>query len=130
MTNLEDILTRLWTSVGGCRVAALAGMDGLLIERHPAPETAGALHQSLSPEDLAHVVADLTTVLGVMTGEMSRHVGGRIDEVVALSEHGGYLARRVGHDLFCLVVVSASAELDNVRRQVEQTARELAVAVA
>lgn len=130
MTNLEDILARLWTSVEGCRVAALAGMDGLLIERHPAPAAAGGLRQAPEPEDLAHVVADLTSVLFIVAGEMSRNVGGRVDEVIALGEHGGYLARRVDDELFCLVMVGATADLGNVRKQAEQTARELAVAVA
>lgn len=130
MTNLEDILARLWTNVEGCRVAALAGMDGLLIERHPAPAAAGTLRQSPEPEDLAHVVADLTSVLSIVAGELSRTVGGRVDEVIALGERGGYLARRIDDDLFCLVLVGAGAELGNVRKQVEQTSRELAVAVA
>ncbi len=89
MTNLEDVLARLWSQLPGCRVAAVVGMDGLLVERHP-PETNG-LGSAPAADELEHVAADLTTVLTLVAGEMSRQVGGAIDELVALGETGGYL---------------------------------------
>lgn len=124
MTNLEDVLARLWSQLPGCRVAAVVGMDGLLVERHP-PETNG-LGSAPAADELEHVAADLTTVLTLVAGEMSRQVGGAIDELVALGETGGYLARRIEPELFLFVVVGASADLGAVRREVAAVCEQLA----
>ncbi len=130
MTDLEDILAGLWSRLHGCQVAAVVGMDGLLIERHPAPTDQGSLRQSPPDSELDHVAADLTSSLTQVAGEMSRQLAGRIDELIALGENGGYLARRVGDDLFCFVMVNASSDLGSVRREVEAVSRELLTAFA
>ncbi|HEX7002325.1 MAG TPA: hypothetical protein VF164_11590 [Trueperaceae bacterium] len=125
MTDLEDILARSWAHVEGCRVVAVAGMDGLLIERHPAKDDDPVLAGAPEPETLAHIVAEVTTLFGVASGAMSRELGSPVSELVALGETGGYLARRINPDLFCLFVTGPSADLTNVRSEAEELAREL-----
>jgi len=130
MTDLEDILARAWARVGGCRVVAVAGMDGLLIERHPNVQDDPALAGAPAPEALEHVVAEVTTLFGVTAGAMSRELGSPVSELVALGETGGYLARRVTPELFCLFVTGATADLANVRSEAEELARDLSGAFA
>ncbi len=125
MTDLEDILARAWSRVGGCRLVAVAGMDGLLIERHPNKLDDPSLAGAPEAEALEHVVAEVTTLFGVAAGAMSRELGSAVTELVALGETGGYLARRVSPDLFCLFVTGATADLANVRAEAEELAREL-----
>ena len=130
MTNLEHILGRLATRLVGCRVAAVAAMDGLLVERYPAEGEGPEVQRAPGAAELEHVAADLTSSLSLLAGEISRQLGSRIDEVIALGESGGYLARRVGDDLFCFVMVNANADLGSVRREVEGVCRELAAVFA
>lgn len=130
MTDLEDTLAKLWAQLPGCRVVAVVGMDGLLVERHPPDGGAVELHSAPADSDLEHVAADLTTVFGVVAGEMSRQLGGRVDELVALGEEGGYLARRIDDELFVFVIVGPTADLGSVRREAAEVCRELAGAFA
>ena len=74
---------------------------------------------------LEHVVAEVTTLFGVTAGAMSRELGSPVSELVALGETGGYLARRVTPELFCLFVTGATADLANVRSAAEELARDL-----
>lgn len=126
MTNLEDILARLVSKLVGCRVAAIGAMDGLLVERYPAADDGPVQQRVPGAAELEHVAADLTSGLTLLAGEISTQLGSRVDELIALGESGGYLARRVGDDLFCFVVVNANADLGSVRREVEAVSRELA----
>lgn len=130
MTDLEDILARAWTRVEGCRVVAIAGMDGLLIERHPSPSDEPAMYTGPSAATLEHLVADLTSLFGVTSGTMSSELGSPVAELIALGENGGYYARRIDAELFCLLIAGAGSELENVRREGASLARELSVAFA
>jgi predicted regulator of Ras-like GTPase activity (Roadblock/LC7/MglB family) len=130
VTNLEDIVARLVSRLVGCRVAAVAAMDGLLVERYPGVADGPEGQQLPGAAELEHVAADLTTSLTLLAGEISRQLGSRVDELIALGDSGGYLARRIGDDLFCFVIVNATADLGNVRREVEAVSRELAVVFA
>ena len=84
-----------------------------------------ALAGAPAPEALEHVVAEVTTLFGVTAGAMSRELGSPVSELVALGETGGYLARRVTPELFCLFVTGATADLANVRSEAEELARDL-----
>jgi len=130
MTDLEDILARAWTRIDGCKVVAIAGMDGLLIERHPNPSDEPAVYSGPEAESLEHLVAEVTTLFGVTAGAMSSELGTPVREVIALGDNGGYYARRIDPDLFCLLIVGPVAELENVRREGESLSRELGVAFA
>jgi predicted regulator of Ras-like GTPase activity (Roadblock/LC7/MglB family) len=76
------------------------------------------------------VAADLTTGLALLAGEISNQMGSRVDQLIALGETGGYLARRIGDDLFCFVLVDGTADLGSLRDEVEEAARELAAVFA
>jgi|JRYE01.1.fsa_nt_gb predicted regulator of Ras-like GTPase activity (Roadblock/LC7/MglB family) len=128
MTDLEDILARSWARIEGCRVAAVAGLDGLLIERHPNPASEPALYSGPDAEELDHIVADVTTLFGVVGGAMSRQLGTPIRELIAIGESGGYLAKRISEDIFCLLLVGNGADLENIRREAEVISRELSAA--
>ncbi len=130
MTDLEDILAQLWSRVDGCRVAAIAGMDGLLIERHPRQNNEPAGFAGPSAAELDVIVADVTSLISITAGALSRQVGGRVDEVVAIGPTGGYLARRIGSDLFCLLIVGPGTDLANLRRQAETVSAGLQVELA
>ena len=126
MTNLEDILAGLAARLSGCRVVAIAAMDGLLVERYPGPSEGPDSQVSPGATELEHVAADLTTGLALLAGEISSQMGSRVDQLIALGESGGYLARRIGDDLFCFVLVDGTADLGSLRDEVEEAARELA----
>lgn len=130
MTDLEDILARSWARIEGCRVAAVAGLDGLLIERHPNPTSEPALYSGPEADELDHIVADVTTLFGVVSGSMSKQLGTQVRELIAIGESGGYLAKRVSDDIFCLLLVGSGADLDNIRREAEVISRELNSAFA
>jgi len=130
MTDLEDILARLWAQLPGCRVVAVVGMGGLRVDRHPVDCHAAELRSGPDADELEHVAADLTPVLSLAGGELSHRLGGRVDEVIALGEAGGYLARRIDSELFVFVVVGASADLGAVRRETAEVCRQLAGAFA
>lgn len=130
MTDLEDILASMWARLPGCKVVAVAGMDGLLVERHPSDAQAAELGSAPDEAALEHVAADLTTVLTLVGGEMSRQLGAAVDELVALGASGGYLARRIDPELFLFVIVGASADLGSVRREAADVCGRLAGAFA
>lgn len=124
--NLEDILAGLVSRLDGCLVVGIAAMDGLLVERYPGPSEGPVGKVAPGATELEHVAADLTTGLTLMAGEISRQMGSRVDLLVALGETGGYMARRVGDDLFCFALVDGTADLGSLRDELEQTSRELA----
>ncbi len=126
MTNLEDILAGLASRLEGCRVAAIAGMDGLLVERYPGPNEGPAATPAPGSSELEHVAADFTSGLTLMAGDISREMGSRVEQLIALGPTGGYMARRVGDELFCFVLVDGTADLGSLRDEVERASRELA----
>jgi predicted regulator of Ras-like GTPase activity (Roadblock/LC7/MglB family) len=130
MTNLEDVLAGHWAQLPGCRVAAVVGMDGLLVERHPSVDVGVAFGSAPGGDELEYLAADLTTAFTLVGGELSKQLGSRIDEFVALGESGGYLARRVDANLFLFVVVGATADLGVVRRAVAGVCEQLAAEFA
>ncbi len=130
MTNLEDILARLVSRLGGSRVAAIAALDGLLVERYPGPGEGPQGQEATGAAELEHVAADLTTGFTLLAGEVSTQLGSRVDQLIALGETGGYMARRVGDDLFCFVLVDGSADLGTMRDEVDAACRELAAVFA
>ncbi len=130
MTDLEDILAQLWSRVEGCRVVAIAGMDGLLIERHPRTNNEPVDFTGPNAAELDAIVADVTSLLTVTAGELSRQVGGHIDEILAIGPAGGYLARRIGSELFCLLMVGPGTDLANLRREAEAVGSGLQVELA
>jgi len=107
-------------------VAAIAAMDGLLVERYPGPGEGPTAAPAPGGAELEHVAADFTSGLTLMAGQISQQMGSRVDQLMMLGETGGYMARRVGDDLFCFVMVDGTADLGSMRDEVERASRELA----
>lgn len=101
-----------------------------MIERHPRQNNEPAGFAGPSPAELDVIVADVTSLLSIAAGALSRQVGGRVDEVVAIGPTGGYLARRIGSELFCLLIVGPGTDLANLRRQAETVSSGLQVELA
>ena len=130
VTDLEYILAGLVSRLGGCRVAVVATMDGLLVERYPAASEGNDVLRGVGAAELEHVTADMTSALTLLAEQISEQLGSRVDELIALGEYGGYLARRIGDDLFCFVLANASADLGTMRSEVEGVCRELTTVFA
>ncbi len=107
MSDLESILEWLVDDVDGALVAALGGMDGLLIERVPEDTDGRDLHAAA-----AQVTELLATADGVV-GEPLR--GGEVDEVMIGGERVITYVRRVAPELFLLLVMNASGNVGKAR---------------
>lgn len=115
MADLEDILARLQEQVDGCLVAAVAGLDGLIIERHPQ-----------DGPDLAGVVAEITSVLANLTTALTDQLGGGpLQEVIVTSERRTAYARLLGGELFCLLVLGRRGNLGKARLHTSEAAKRL-----
>lgn len=114
MADLEEILGRLVDQVDGCVAAAVAGMDGLVIEQVPR---GGA--------DLAGVVAELTHALGGLRASLAGLDGGPLREVIVTSERRTGYARLIGDDLFCLIVLGRHGNLGKARLYSEDAERRI-----
>lgn len=123
---MEEMLERLHTRLPGCRIAAIVGMDGLLVESYPELDSVRNTMFSMPTAGLQHVASDLTSAFQLLAGEPSKHLGDRVDEVLAISSAGGYVARRFGDELFCFVIVNATVDMTRARRELEAVTRRLA----
>ena len=120
MTELDEILSHLVEQVDGAVAAAVAGMDGLLVEQFGDDET-----------DLSAVAAEITNVLASGRNAMSRHLGsGELRELILGSEGRFGYVRLLGNDLFCLMVLEAEGNLGKARLYTEQAAERLAQVLA
>jgi len=103
--DLEDILGQLVEGVDGALAAAVAGMDGLVIEQHPRESV-----------ELAAVVAELTNALRPLQVTVSEHLaGGGMRELIVTSERRIGYARLLDGDLFCLLVLNRHGNLGKAR---------------
>ena len=115
MTELDEILTHLVEQVDGAVAAAVAGMDGLLVEQYSTDET-----------DLSAVAAEITNVLGSGRSAMANDLGGgQLRELIlGADERSGYV-RLLANDLFCLIVLGAEGNLGKARLYCERAAERL-----
>lgn len=120
MTELDEILAHLVEQVDGALAAAVAGMDGLLVEQYSQDET-----------DLAAVAAEITNVLASGKSAMSRRLdGGELVELILGSEQRLAYVRLLENDLFCLMVLGADGNLGKARLYSERAAERLASVLA
>jgi predicted regulator of Ras-like GTPase activity (Roadblock/LC7/MglB family) len=118
--DLEEILAQLVQGVDGCLAAAVAGMDGLVIEQSPREST-----------ELAGVVAELTNALTGLTGTVSDHLGGGpLHEVIVTSDRRIAYARLLEGDLFCLLVLNRHGNIGKSRLLTGEAARKIQGAFA
>jgi predicted regulator of Ras-like GTPase activity (Roadblock/LC7/MglB family) len=105
MTELDEILALVVEQVDGALVAAVAGMDGLLVEQFPQGELA-----------LGSLAAELTAVLNSCRSAMAGPLeAGELRELIVGCEHRVAYARMLGGGLFCLIVLEADGNLGKAR---------------
>ncbi|HKI56567.1 MAG TPA: roadblock/LC7 domain-containing protein [Trueperaceae bacterium] len=120
MQDLEEILGQLVEGVDGALAAAVAGMDGLVIEQHPREST-----------ELAAVVAELTNALKGLQLTVGEHLGGgAMRELIVTSERRIGYARLLEGDLFCLLVLNRHGNLGKARLLTAETERKIQGAFA
>lgn len=125
MTELDEILAHLVEQVDGALAAAVAGMDGLLVEQYSVEQ------YSQDETDLAAVAAEITNALMAGRNTMARRLGGgELRELILVSEQRlGYI-RLLGNDLFCLIVLDAEGNLGKARLYSQQAAERFAKVLA
>lgn len=105
MQDLEEILVQLVEGVDGALAAAVAGMDGLVIEQHPREST-----------ELAGVVAELTGALTALSTTVAERLGGgATQELAVTSERRIAYVRLLEGGLFCLLVLNRHGNLGKAR---------------
>lgn len=120
MTELDDILVSLVEEVDGAIAAAVAGMDGLLVEQHPQDLT-----------ELAAVAAEMTFVLNSSRNLLSKRFdGGDLQELVLGSERRVAYVRLLDNGLFCLILLEQGGNLGKARLYGMNAARKLAQVLA
>lgn len=116
MTELDEILALLVEQVDGAVAAAVAGMDGLLVEQYAPDGT-----------DLTAVAAEFTNVLSSGHSAMADRLdGGELCELILGSERRTGYARILSDDLFCLIVLRAGGNLGKARLCSKQAAQRIA----
>jgi predicted regulator of Ras-like GTPase activity (Roadblock/LC7/MglB family) len=110
---MDEILAQLVQGVDGCLAAAVAGMDGLVIEQSPRESV-----------ELAGVVAELTNALSGLSSTVSEHLrGGPLHEVIVTSERRVAYARLLEGGLFCLLVLNRHGNVGKARLLTGDAAR-------
>jgi len=112
---MEEILAQLVQGVGGCLAAAVAGMDGLVIEQSPREST-----------ELVGVVAEITNALTGLSNTVGEHLGGGpLHEVIVTSDRRVAYARLLEGDLFCLLVLNRHGNVGKARLLTGEAARKI-----
>ncbi len=96
-------------------MAAVGGMDGLLVEQYPHNNT-----------DLSATTAELTNVLNnSRTAFMQGLEGGDLREVIVTSENLVGYTRLLNEDFFCLLVLDALGNIGKARLYSDQAVRHI-----
>lgn len=111
MMELDEILASLLEGVDGAVSAAVAGMDGLLVEQYP-PDAA----------DLTNVAAELANVLSYAAGVSPGLAGGELQELMLRYEERSVYVRFLASDLYCLVVLGEKGNFGKARLCAKQAA--------
>jgi predicted regulator of Ras-like GTPase activity (Roadblock/LC7/MglB family) len=120
MTELDEILAFVVEQVDGALVAAVAGMDGLLVEQFPQDEPG-----------LGSLAAELTTVINSCSDAMSGPLeAGELRELVVGCEKRVAYARMLGSGLFCLILLEADGNLGKARLYGGQASQKLVEVLA
>ena len=114
MNELDDILAFLVDHVDGALVAAVGGMDGLLVEQHPA-----------QGRDLSATTAELTDLISTARRAYATLQAGRVREVIVTAERMIGYVRVLDDDMFCIVAMNASGSIGKARLYAEQAAERI-----
>lgn len=112
MEDLDSLLAYLVDHVDGAISVAVGGMDGLLIAQYPAQS-----------HDMAIMTAETTKVLGYIRQTYGGTLeGGGLSEVIVVARHMIGYTRLLGHELFCLMVMTPAGNIGKARLYSEQVA--------
>lgn len=115
MIELDEILADVVEQVDGALASAVAGMDGLLVERYPAER-----------EDLAVLAAELTNLLGSARSAIAGQLqAGEFRELILTFDQRTAYVRLLSDSLFCLIVLGADGNLGKARLYGEQAGQRL-----
>jgi uncharacterized protein len=118
--DLEEILGQLVEGVDGALAAAVAGMDGLVIEQYPGEST-----------ELPAVVADMTNAIKGLELTVTEHLaGGAMRELIVTSERRVAYARLLEGGLFCLLVLNRHGNIGKARLLTTEAGRRIQGAFA
>jgi predicted regulator of Ras-like GTPase activity (Roadblock/LC7/MglB family) len=112
MRSLEEILERLLVQADGAVIAAVGGMDGLVVEQRPEPGP-----------DLSVCVAEFANALtGVRRAVGEALAGGAVQELDVRGERVHALVRHVTPDHYVLLALQPSADLHAAGRALGEAA--------
>ena len=110
MQDLDQTLATLVENIDGALVAAVGGMDGLIIEQYPQQE-----------QDLSGITAEQTNILTTAKSiYVERLKGGNLQEFIVTAENLIAYTRLLNSELFCLIVMNPSGNIGKVRLYSEQ----------
>ena len=120
MTELDEILAMLVEDVDGAAAAAVAGMDGLLVEQYPPEDM-----------DLAPVAAELTNVLSHARAGLSQLLdAGELSELVLRFDERLAFVRFLDRDIYCLIILDGEGNLGKARLCATKAAERLGQVLA
>ncbi len=112
MRSLDEILERLLTQADGVLVAAVGGMDGLVVEQRPQERA-----------ELAVCVAELTNALvGLRRAVGEALAGGAVEELSVSSERVQALVRHVTPEHYLLLALEPTADRAAAARALDEGA--------
>lgn len=112
MQELDELLPFLVDNVDGATVAAVGGMDGLLIEQYPQSE-----------RDLSATAAQLSNVITAARGTIQDGLeGGNVKELMITAEKAISYVRMLNQDLFCVIVMNPAGNIGKARLYTDQVA--------
>ena len=119
MAELDEILALLVENVDGALAAAVAGMDGLIVEQYPPA----------SPE-LDLVAAELTSLLHLGRTALSPLLGGALEELHLRCAGKTAYVRFLPEELYCLLILEREGNLGKARLQANLAAASLGQVIA
>lgn len=115
MNDLDALLASLVTDIGGASVAAVGGVDGLIVDQYP--------HDG---PDLAGATAELTTVVTAVRSLFGDHLdAGAVRELILTSDTVTAYVRLLNQEYFSLVLLDPTGDLEAARTHSEEAGRRI-----
>jgi predicted regulator of Ras-like GTPase activity (Roadblock/LC7/MglB family) len=112
--DLDEILTYLVSHIDGATAAFVGSSDGLLIEQYP-----------VQGQDFSSVTAQWTNVLVNLNQVASGLKAGKLTESLMMTEKVVAYARLINSEIFCVVLMNPSGNIDKARALSQQISENL-----